>query len=275
MQTIIKKSLVIAFIIFVVSNMLLSSVYAGSLTSQLTDSRGKAIKAAKVGLGLYLLSKVDDLIDRNDESDVKTKRKFNPEKDRKFSSIDSENENRKIIVIDPGHGGRDPGAVGSMGTKEKDVNLDISMKLYDILKQKTDWQIYLTRKNDRFVTLSERTSLAIRLNADMFLSIHSNADRTGFENGIETYAHYNSNKTGWALAWHVQESLVNGLNLRNRGLKANNFQVIRETPNIDSVLLEIGYISNSSEERLLRKPIFRAKAARSIYQGILKYYRLK
>ncbi len=177
----------------------------------------------------------------------------------------------KIIILDPGHGGSDPGAVGARGLKEKDVNLDIAKRVYRLLKENTGAQVYLTRDTDRFISLAERSSLANRLDGDIFISIHINAAENGRERGIETYAHHNAGREAWALAWYLQEQLVKELVLQNRGLKAGNFHVIRET-RMDSVLLEIGFISDAAEEALLAKASTRERAAQAIFAGILAYY---
>ena len=106
------------------------------------------------------------------------------------------------------------------------------------------------------------------MEADIKISIYSNVDKLGIEEGIETYAHYNSCEDSWALAWYIQESLVQTLHLKDRGLKAANFHVIRETPEVKSVLLELGYISNPKEEALLQKADFRKKSAQAVYDGV-------
>ena len=177
----------------------------------------------------------------------------------------------KIIVLDPGHGGHDPGAVGARGLKEKDVNLDIARRVYRLLQENTAARVYLTRDTDRFVSLAERSSLANRLRADSFISIHINAAENGRERGIETYAHHSAGREAWALAWYLQEQLVRELGLKDRGLKAGNFHVIRET-RMDSLLLEIGFISDAAEEALLARSSTRERAAQAIYAGILAYY---
>ena len=270
----IRKYVIIVVTIMIIFNLVIPNVEAGSITDQLVNSRGKAIKMAKIGLALYLFSKIDNLVEGEDMSEEQNNID-NEDTSRNEQFEDSNNysnDSRRVIVLDPGHGGYDPGAVGPAGTHEADINLDIAQKLSQILKQNTDWRVYLTRKDDRFISLSQRTAMARRLNADMFISIHSNADKAGVRRGIETYAHYNSGEKGWSLAWYIQDSLVNSLRLENRGIKSNNFQVIRETPNMKSVLLEIGYLSHLEEERLLRKSEFRQKAARAIFNGIKKYY---
>ena len=265
----IRNYLIILVIMVFMLNLVVPGVQAGSISDQLINSRGKAIKMAKIGLALYLFSKIDDLVE---EENINKEQNDNNRNGSNFDLSNDLNNDQKVIVLDPGHGGYDPGAVGPGGTHEADINLDIAEKLSQMLKQNTGWKVYLTRKDDRFISLSQRTAKARRLNADMFISIHSNADKKGRERGIETYAHYNSSEKGWALAWYIQDSLVNSLRLRNRGLKSNNFQVIRETPNMKSVLLEIGFLSHPAEESLLKENNFRKEAASAIFAGIKKYY---
>ena len=180
--------------------------------------------------------------------------------------------NGKTIVIDPGHGGYDSGAIGPGGLLEKDVVLDISLKLFRILQEKSGARVYLTRNDDSFISLSHRGAMTNSLDADIFLSIHSNADYQGRKSGIETYAHYNASEKTWARAWYIHESLVEYLGLPDRGLQADNFQVLRETPGIESILLEIGYISNTDDETFLRKDGNKQLAAEAIFEGLINYY---
>ncbi len=93
----------------------------------------------------------------------------------------------KTIVIDPGHGGRDPGAIGQYGTKEKDVNLNIAFKLAQLLREKTNLQVILTRKEDEFIPLAERTQIANDKKADLFVSIHCNSGLDREAKGFEIY----------------------------------------------------------------------------------------
>ena len=113
-------------------------------------------------------------------------------------------EGKGVIVIDPGHGGRDPGAIGQYKNNEKSINLDVSMRLFKILKNKYMKinKIFLTRNNDRYVSLNQRRRFSNRKNADLFISIHSNSSRRKSLNGIETYF-YNrkaSSKRSYRLA---------------------------------------------------------------------------
>jgi len=239
------------------------SVFAGSDD---LFSRENLITIAKGFASLYLLNRVNKFLTEKNEPEPVFENKLSVNPSGVPSGI-----NNKIIVIDAGHGGKDPGAVGAGGLKEKEVTLDIALRVYQLLKTNTKARVYLTRDKDQYVSLNERSAMANSLGADTFISIHINAAENGIEKGIETYAHYNSPEEAWALGWYIQESLVKELGLSNRGLKADNFHVVRETK-MKSVLLEIGFISDRAEENLLKQSSTREKAARAIYQGILTYY---
>lgn len=94
---------------------------------------------------------------------------------------------KRIVVIDPGHGGHDPGAIGQGGLKEKDVVLDIALKVREILSREPSLEVYLTRDNDIFIPLEERTAIARKKEADLFISIHANASPNRAARGVETY----------------------------------------------------------------------------------------
>lgn len=178
----------------------------------------------------------------------------------------------RVIVIDPGHGGRDPGAVGPTGLTEKEVALDISLRLRDLLRENTGATVYLTRETDRYLTLSSRASIARQRNADIFISVHNNAFTSPSARGIETYTHSSAGPASRSLGWYVQRRMVEMLGLVDRGLKTANFAVLRGTLNMKSILVEIGFISNPREEALLRDPSFRQRSAEAIYLGILDYH---
>lgn len=180
---------------------------------------------------------------------------------------------RKKIVIDAGHGGYDPGAIGVMGVEEKSVNLDIAQKVNNLLRQK-GYNTVMTRENDRFIPLAGRAEIANTLNADIFVSIHANSHPRTSVNGAETYAHWNASKENWALAWYVQSEMIKRSGLEDKGLKAANFAVLREST-MPSILVETGFLSNPVEERLLGSASFRQKVAEGIVAGIEKYYQEK
>lgn len=169
------------------------------------------------------------------------------------------------ICIDPGHGGKDPGALGKRNTKEKDFVLDIAKKCaaYTI---KLGHSAILTRDKDIFLELPERANIANKASVDVFISIHCNSADNSQANGIETY-HYPNSFKGKEYATKVQNALIKGTNLSNRGVKEANFAVLRHT-SMPGILIEVGFISNVQEEQLLMSQDFRDKVARAIAEGI-------
>ncbi|MEQ8226102.1 MAG: N-acetylmuramoyl-L-alanine amidase, partial [Candidatus Eremiobacterota bacterium] len=204
------------------------------------------------------------------------------EKERSALSVKGEGSfgnpvSDKTIVIDPGHGGRDCGAVNrSMGLMEKDLNLDISLKLQSLLV-KAGFNAILTRTEDRDVTwdgspdrmeLDARADVGNNLQADVFLSIHNDSSNNKNLNGTCTYYYKDID---YNLACKIQENLVSKLNIANRGLKKANFYVVKHTK-MPAVLIEVAFMSNKQNVRLLADPEFRTKAAEGIYQGLMEYF---
>ena len=205
----------------------------------------------------------------------------------------------RVVVIDPGHGGRDPGAIGPTGLKEKDVVLDVAKRLKRLIEEKTDLKVYLTRTKDFYVPLDERIRFARRMGADLFISIHINANRNRRLSGVETYyldpridvvrRRYRSLKglnfilsdlvvtsnlkTSKELAEEIQKGICKRTLLRSNGIKRAPFYVLLFN-DIPSILVEAGYISNPREERLLKRSWFRQRLAEGIFEG-LKSYLLK
>ncbi len=176
----------------------------------------------------------------------------------------------KTIVLDAGHGGVDMGACGRQGTREKDVNIEVTMRLKDLLEE-AGAKVLLTRTDDSFVSLYERPFLANYLFCNLFISIHSN-NHTNFNvNGIEVY-HHPGRDDAKLLANKVLEQLVAKTKLNSRGVKANDFCVTRETQ-MPSILIELGYLSNFQEESRLRTTEFRINAAEAIFDGIMDFSR--
>jgi len=172
-----------------------------------------------------------------------------------------------LIVIAPGHGGKDPGAIGRGGLKEKDVVLSIALSVQDILQQ-NGVNVRTVRKRDRFVTLSTRAETANRVDADLFLSIHANAINMNRPdvNGTETY-YYSSGST---LAQSIQRSIIRQTNMNNRGVKQGNLYVLRNSA-MPSALVETGFVTGRQDARRLADPNFRKRMAKAIADGILKY----
>ncbi len=217
-----------------------------------------------------------------------------------------------LIVIDPGHGGRDPGAIGPTGKKEKDITLAIAKKLKRILERKLRVKVVLTRDRDVFVPLLERAKIANRLGADLFISIHCNSGRNRHASGVETYflsearteweravaAYENSAikyeledkldttdilkyilmdmaqteflKESQDLALFIQQSLAKATKKVDRGVKQAGFYVLFGAY-MPAVLVEVGFLSNKKEERLLSSRKYQEKIAYGIYRGIKKF----
>ncbi len=173
------------------------------------------------------------------------------------------------VIIDPGHGGYDPGAE-SNGIYEKDIVLDVSKRVKKYL-QEMGFYVIMTRETDRTVSLKDRVELANRENPDVFLSIHANASNNPDIKGIETHWYTTQSRP---LAMHVQDRMVNMLVTPDRGLKNSRFYVIRNTE-IPAVLAEIGYMTNQVEIYQLMTEERREATAKSIADGILSYLKSK
>ena len=197
-----------------------------------------------------------------------------------------------MIIIDPGHGGHDPGAVGPRGLKEKDVVLAISLRLAELLAS-LNAPVKLTRDKDQSLTLDERTTLANSLGANLLVSIHCNSFTAPTARGVEIWhsykgefgdRHYGEAKR---IAGILQQQLVQETGLLDRGIKTrpveqkssplyglDYYAVIRKA-NCPAMIVEIGFISNPTEETLLASREFRDKAAGSLGDGLIKALGLK
>ncbi|UAL46293.1 SH3 domain-containing protein [Sutcliffiella horikoshii] len=174
----------------------------------------------------------------------------------------------KVIVIDPGHGGRDVGAIGAQGTFEKDLTLRTSLLLQDKLKA-AGATVYMTRMSDTSVPLHSRPQMANYHGADAFLSLHYDSIDDTSVTGTTTYYYGPSDKN---LADSVHSSLVQFTNLRDREVRQENYLVLRESMQ-PSLLLELGYISNRGEEITVLSGDFQERASTAIYQGLAQYFR--
>ena len=190
----------------------------------------------------------------------------------------------RLIVIDPGHGtirdtGRpDPGVVGYTGLTEKEVVMDISNRVADILTEKGA-NVVLTRTGPTNMTLQERAPFANNLDADLFVSIHADGNANRDISGTTTFFYAPADNPRLEpqraqrarLAQLIQESVVEHGGRRDRGVQQRPFVVIRDT-DMPSVLIEVAFLSNLVEEQLLADPEFRARIARGIAEGIEKYF---
>ena len=182
----------------------------------------------------------------------------------------------KKIVIDPGHGGNDPGGVGT-GMQEKLVVLDVSKQFKALLDADTadtagggEWMTFLTRADDTFVSLAGRSSYSNSKDADRFLSIHSNAFGDTSANGTETFS-LTGTGTGADLRNLVQAEMIRAWGLTNRGNKTANFAVLRDTA-APAVLHELAFITNPKDAEKLKSPEERRKAAIAHLRALQRHY---
>jgi N-acetylmuramoyl-L-alanine amidase len=178
---------------------------------------------------------------------------------------------RVTIVIDPGHGGRDPGAIGIGGLREIDAILPISLRVAEILKTQ-GIDVRMTRDRDYFVGLEERVAFSRRVGAQLFVSIHANSiDNRPDVSGLEVY----HNDRGGTFADTVFQSIVNYYNERNipipsRFTRQARFLVLRKSE-VPAILVETGYLSSPEESVRLADPNYREAMANGIAKGILSY----
>lgn len=173
------------------------------------------------------------------------------------------------VVVDPGHGGEDPGATGPGGTLEKNVNLAIARNLAERLRT-AGIQVTLTRTADETVSLTKRAEISNHIRPDLFISIHANSFSHKEVQGTETY-YKNESAKATAAAKMVQQELVRALGRPNRGVKTANFYVLRNNV-VPAILTEIAFISNQEEERLLADANFQRRAAEAVYRGIARFF---
>ena len=200
------------------------------------------------------------------------------------------NNYQKVIFLDPGHGGKDPGAQ-YLGLKEKDLNLQVSQQLKTKLES-LGYTVIMSRSTDVFVDfVTERSKMSNETNADMFISIHFNATGHGLdsgEDGIQTYTYlptrnipsvinkkWHDNPTrlkySYKLGSYIHQSVLATTQAKDAGLLAKSFAVLRET-NKPAVLLELGYMDDSKESQKIRTKEYQQKLVDGITQGIQQYY---
>lgn len=177
----------------------------------------------------------------------------------------------RIIVIDPGHGGRDPGAV-SNNAVEKAIVFNTASKLQKKLEA-AGAIVKMTRTGDTYPSLEERVAFAKKNNGEIFISIHANSASPS-ANGTETYYSKSANdneKEDYALAKLINDEIVKNAKMNNRGVKREDFYVVRNLY-IPAVLIELGFVTNSADREKLTNDAYVDVFAQSIYNGITKYY---
>ncbi|MFD2333572.1 N-acetylmuramoyl-L-alanine amidase [Cohnella sp. GCM10020058] len=179
---------------------------------------------------------------------------------------------KKIVVIDPGHGDGDPGGIGATNKLEKNFNLSLALKVEQLLLNEPAFQVLMTRRDDTFIPRPDRASLANAANADAFVSIHANiADGKPTVRGTETYYYKNSGK---ALADIMHKHVLSATGFTDRKVKNANYQVLRETT-MPATLLEVGFLSNATEESILFSDSFQNRVAQAIVDGLKEYFSIK
>lgn len=183
-------------------------------------------------------------------------------------SVPTDGLEGKVIVLDPGHGGKDPGAAGDEN-KEKELTLATAKKVKTKLEA-AGAKVLMTRTGDTYPTLSDRVAFSKKNKADVFISIHFNSSSSSSANGIDTF-YWTTYKNEKALATYVQEAVIDSTGLKNRGVRTGNFQVIREN-NMQAILIELGFISNPDEEAIIETSKFQNNAAEGIVNGLEAYF---
>ena len=219
-------------------------------------------------------------------------------------NIKKQNKNSKkikkdsyyVIVIDAGHGGNDPGAIGFYKkTKEKNINLDFAIEIKKRLQKNKNFKVYMTREDDKFISLKNRVIFSIRKNADLFISIHSDSNPDRRARGLSIYTFLNNDNNKY---YSDMESIIYNINNKNRvsdsekftkllikNFDKNNVNMlyrphkyarfavlsISECP---SVLIELGFLSNRFDEKLLRSREYKFKISESIARSVNSYFGL-
>ncbi|GGF75853.1 hypothetical protein GCM10010912_21250 [Paenibacillus albidus] len=179
-------------------------------------------------------------------------------------------DGKTLVVIDAGHGGKDPGGISLGKQKEKDFTLATTLKIRELLKNDPNIELVLTRSDDRYPTLQERTKLANELKADLFISIHANSIPEGSlsnPSGTETYY---TRPESLEFANIVHKHLAAASSLADRGVRQSSLHVTRETK-MPAILLECGYLSNAKDEALLYSEDFQQQVAEAVVAGIKEY----
>lgn len=173
----------------------------------------------------------------------------------------------KVIAIDPGHGGSDPGAM-TAGITEADINLAVALKVRDLLAQK-GVSVIMTRDTDRHVSLEERVTYVNNMGADMMISIHTNSSTRGIGSGIETF--YYPKPENQRLAGLLQDAVVSATGFISRGIKPYGWYVTKNTI-MPSALIELGFINNKAERQILTDDISQQRIAENIIIAIEKFF---
>ncbi|MBX9587507.1 MAG: N-acetylmuramoyl-L-alanine amidase [Gammaproteobacteria bacterium] len=277
-----------------------------SFTKKIADHANETPNAGSYGISGMALQNVglSRTIDAAENNDLPKPGSFKAPKARDV-----------VVVIDPGHGGKDPGARGATGTQEKDVVLAIAKRLQAQINRQPGFRAVLTRNSDYFLSLRNRLALARKYRGDMFIAIHADAHDHVNACGVGVYALSQRGATSEAARWLAQQEnqseLVGGVDLTDKDqvlksvlldlsqtqsitaslqmgsvlldnlgqfaqLHHNRVEqaafVVLKSPDIPSLLIETGFISNSAEEHRLRTPYYQDRIATALLSGIKNYF---
>ncbi|MEO1856111.1 MAG: N-acetylmuramoyl-L-alanine amidase [Rubritalea sp.] len=171
------------------------------------------------------------------------------------------------VVIDAGHGGKDKGAIWG-GVRESDLNLKVARKVETLLKAR-GIPVTMTRRSDKWVTLSRRAQISNSKRNALFVSIHFNATTHKYVHGVETYY---ASSSGKRLAESIQSKMIQKLQLKNRKTRLGSQYAVLNKTTCPAVLVECGYISNYSERQKCNRSWYQSLAASAIVDGILEHY---
>ena len=197
-------------------------------------------------------------------------------------AVGSHFEGGHVVMIDPGHGGYDPGAITSKGVYEKSINLQIAKKVKEMLGP-SGIEVFLTREEDidfasdgvkgkstkKQIDLNRRIDMANEAKAEIFVSIHVNATAGGQKSGAETFYNIESDSGKW-LAELIQQELIKIPRMNRRIAKPGDYYIIRNS-NIPAVIVEVGYLSSVKEQKKLQQSWYQEQLSRAIAKGIANY----
>lgn len=242
-------------------NMIAEKVKSNGLTNATVKQNGTT--GIEITIPIQESSTIDCLENLNATRLVLTVK--NPVTQTQQQQTTQKHVDKKVVVIDPGHGGSDPGATRA-NDQEKKLTIDIAHRVVKKLKDHGA-VVYITRDDDTFVSLADRVDFSNNKNPDLFVSIHINACEQESVHGVETH-YYKDDSLD--LAKYVHKSIMASSTQPNRGVFKSRFYVIRHTT-APAILLELGFISNEAEREMLKDAHYQEKVAESITEGIINY----
>lgn len=220
------------------------------------DAKGSVGKARKSGEELYVESSLVQRL-RSHLGDRPAVARVPQARARKRGQ-------RGLVVVDPGHGGKDPGATSVLGFPEKDINLNVGLQLAENLEQR-GFQVIMTRDTDHFISLEERAAIANRQNADLFISVHADYCATPSITGFTIYTAKSAAGRSRQAAQAVKQALLQD-GQQTRGVREADYRVLVQT-RCPAILVELGYLSNYWESRRLRDSRMQERLAQAIAAG--------